>query len=411
MPGGNRCGFRFPPGSFLSADRLRGRRDRLARAHEPRHPAPGWPAFNVSDLLEGRIIESNRIELKSGWNEKIKAATLRTVCAFANDLLNLNGGYIVLGVEEEQGRAVLSPSGLKDPDRVQREIRQACERIQPSYQPFVFPVTFKDASLVVIWAPGGDTRPYQAPEDLNVKGSSLQYYVRQGPETIQARGDRMRQLLELTAKVPFDDRRSLASLQDISISLVRRFLHQVGSDLVRQEPPIEEAQLYRRLNLLFRVNGHEVPRNVALMFFNEDPDRFFPGARIEVVQFGDEGDLLEERVFRGPLSSQVQEVLRYLDSLGGYSSARCPGRLRSSGRCPIPTRPWKRPWSTRSITAATRGRPSRSRSISIRIAWKSSATPVRSPDPSRALPARRRSSSGPGAQPPDRGLSEGAAAR
>jgi ATP-dependent DNA helicase RecG len=299
-------------------------------------PHSGLP-LNVSDLLEGRIIESNRIELKSGWDEKIKAATLRTVCAFANDLLNLNGGYIVLGVEEEQGRAVSSPGGLKDPDRVQREIRQACERIQPSYQPFVIPVTFKEASLVVVWAPGGDTRPYQAPEDLNVKGSPLHYYIRQGPETIQAKGDRMRQLLELTAKVPFDDRRSLqATVQDISASLVRHFLYEVGSDLILHEPPLEDTQLYRQLNLLFRVNGHEVPRNVALMCFSNDPDRFFPGTQTEVVQFGNEGDLIEERIFRGPIQSQIQEVLRYLDSLGGAQLRKIRGQAEVEKTVPYP---------------------------------------------------------------------------
>ena len=55
--------------------------------------------INVEDLLNKRKIESNRIEFKKGWNpDKI----YRTICAFANDFDNIGGGYIVVGVEEEE---------------------------------------------------------------------------------------------------------------------------------------------------------------------------------------------------------------------------------------------------------------------------------------------------------------------
>ncbi|MEA2599112.1 MAG: ATP-dependent helicase RecG [Acidobacteriota bacterium] len=277
---------------------------------------------NLDDLLHARSIESNRIEFKAGWDEQIKASTVRTICAFANDLLNLGGGYVILGVREEGGRAVLPPAGLGnlDLDRVQKEIRGACKRIEPDYLPLVFPVQYEGVPLLVIWAFGGDTRPYQAPENLNVKGSPLQFWIRRGSETIKGQGDDLRNLLSLTAKVPFDDRRSLeARVEDLSPTLVRQFLNEIESDLVNHDPPIDDRQLLRLMNLVVRVNAHEVPRNVGLLFFNNDPDRFFPGTRVEVVQFGDDagGDLIEERVFRGPIPQQIVSVLNYLNSLGG----------------------------------------------------------------------------------------------
>lgn len=160
-----------------------------------------------------------------------------------------------------------------------------------------------------------------------------------GPETIQAKDDTLRQLVQLTAKVPFDDRRNLQTgIESISPSLVRRFLHDVGSDLVQHDPPLGELQIYRHLNLLMRINGHEVPRNVALLFFSEDPDRFFPGARIEVVQFGDDagGDLIEERIFRGPIPDQIRSVLNYLDSLGGTLLRKVPGQAEVERTVPYP---------------------------------------------------------------------------
>jgi len=60
----------------------------------------GMP-FNLDDLIHRRAIEDNRVEFKATWNSFIEPAVVKTVCAFANDLLNLNGGYVVLGVEED----------------------------------------------------------------------------------------------------------------------------------------------------------------------------------------------------------------------------------------------------------------------------------------------------------------------
>ena len=58
--------------------------------------------------------------------------------SFANDLLNLNGGYLILGIETDtQGNPVLPPRGVGDADRdrLQREILGQCNRIEPFYHP------------------------------------------------------------------------------------------------------------------------------------------------------------------------------------------------------------------------------------------------------------------------------------
>lgn len=47
-----------------------------------------------------------------------------TLCAFANDIHNLGGGYILTGIAEDNGRLVLPPAGL-DPaqiDAIQKEL-------------------------------------------------------------------------------------------------------------------------------------------------------------------------------------------------------------------------------------------------------------------------------------------------
>ena len=65
--------------------------------------------LNIHDLLNGKPVEWERLEFKEGWNPE---AVLHTLCAFANDIHNLGGGYIAIGISERDGRPVLPPAGL-----------------------------------------------------------------------------------------------------------------------------------------------------------------------------------------------------------------------------------------------------------------------------------------------------------
>ena len=51
--------------------------------------------LKIETLLEGRVVEHDRVEYKTGWNPN---DIIHSICAFANDYDNSNGGYIVIGV-------------------------------------------------------------------------------------------------------------------------------------------------------------------------------------------------------------------------------------------------------------------------------------------------------------------------
>lgn len=55
---------------------------------------------NIEDLINQRIVESTRIEFKEDYNP---TPIIHSICAFANDIDNMGGGYIIIGVEEENG--------------------------------------------------------------------------------------------------------------------------------------------------------------------------------------------------------------------------------------------------------------------------------------------------------------------
>lgn len=118
--------------------------------------------ININDLLHGKSVEWERLEFKAGWNP---LDVLHSICAFANDFHNLGGGYIVVGVAEKDGRPEMPPVGLNPAsfDAVQKEILSlGYSSIQPAYHPIVAPCIIEGASILVIWVPGGQTRPYKA---------------------------------------------------------------------------------------------------------------------------------------------------------------------------------------------------------------------------------------------------------
>ena len=272
---------------------------------------------NLDDLLHQRSVESARVEFKASWNEQPTGKqVLKTVCAFANDHQNLNGGYVVLGVAEQGGQAVLPPVGLRaeDIERAQKWLRGQCRAMDPPYDPIFSPELVEDRHILVVWVSASENRPHRAPD---VDGKR-KYWIRMGVETVDAeKSGQLEMLLEQTARVPWDDRLALdAQVEDLREVKVREHLHDVGSGLISPNHQLDPLEIYRRMRLTKAVNDHEAPRNVGLLFFSEDPERWFVGAKIEVAQFaGDRaGSVQAERSFRGPLADQVRGCLSYLEN-------------------------------------------------------------------------------------------------
>ena len=277
-------------------------------------------------------MESSRVEFKPGWDEKVTPMqVLKTICAFANDLHNLNGGYIIIGVAEKQGRAVMPPQGI-DPgeiDSIQRWIRGNCNRIDPIYQPVLSPEIVDNKSILVIWVPGSDTRPHQAPGGDK---EPSKFFIRIGSESVDAQSNGvLPQLLAMTARVPFDDRRALqARTEDIRERKTREFLRDINSGLLDEG---DTKEVYRKLRITAPVNGHDIPKNIGLLLFSDDPEKWFMGSRIEIVQFFNDasGDVQEEKIFRGGIHEQLRSALTYLENITTMHMEKQAHSFRAQG--------------------------------------------------------------------------------
>lgn len=271
--------------------------------------------INIDELLKGQIVEWERLEFKEGWNPE---AFLRTVTAFANDINNWGGGYLIIGVQESDGQPVFPPIGLAQNtiNSIQKEILELGNRIRPHYHPVVSPTIFQEKMILIIWCPGGQTRPYQAPEGIG-KNAPYAHFIRRNSSTVKAQHNDLQKLYELANQVPFDDRIChQALLSDLNIGIIKDFLREIKSDLLSEVDKIPFNHLCRQMQIVQGPDEYLKPLNIGLMMFNNQPEKFFPCAQIEIVDFHDEvGDRFSEKIFKGPVHLQLKESLRYLQSM------------------------------------------------------------------------------------------------
>lgn len=275
--------------------------------------------INIEDLLNRRKIESERIEFKSGWNpDKI----YRSIAAFANDLANIGGGYIIVGVEEENGIAKRPVKGvpINELDRIQRDMVGYNNKIEPFYMPRTSVEKVDGQYVLAIWVAAGNERPYNVMDNVTSRHSTPRWYVRNGSTTVEARGNALDELREMANRIPFDDRGNAdIILDDISPVLVQDYLRKVGSSLSHTITAGNLSDILDQMNLYTGPKELRRLKNVAAMMFCENPEKYFPYTQIDVVIFP-EGKVrnpnnFSEVTFKGPVPQLIYKTLEHLKSV------------------------------------------------------------------------------------------------
>ena len=269
---------------------------------------------NIKTLLSGDVVEWARIEFKETWDP---ATSLKTVCAFANDLDNWGGGYIVIGVKEDNGRPMYPLLGvpLDKLDAYQKDIYAKCKLIRPAYTPIIGIETYQDKTFIILWCPGGDSRPYSSPKTMAKDNKERIHYIRKASNSVEPSDDEEKDLFNLANRVPFDDRvNHEAEMSDLNITLIQNYLKEVKSSLYEKSKAGDFVEVCRDMNIICTLPEYTKPKNVGLMFFSMEPDKFFPYTQIDVVQFpsGLGGNDIIEKTFRGPIQQQLREALQYI---------------------------------------------------------------------------------------------------
>lgn len=263
--------------------------------------------LDVKQLIEDRIVENERIEFKKGWNPE---TVMHTICSFSNDVENQGGGYIILGIEEENGYpgniVGVEPTMV---DRINGEILNICNQIIPRPLVTTDYSDYEGKGLLVIKVPGGGERPYKCPVSLSEKRGEKAFYIRKMGRTIRANPSEERELYELGGNIPFDDRVCVnASMKDLEYALMSDFIRKINSKLLDSVNNPEE--LAEDLHVIRGPKEERLPVNVGLMFFNDHPEDHFREAFINIVFKPDPtGHGMIEHVVRGPLDRQLKDAV------------------------------------------------------------------------------------------------------
>lgn len=277
-------------------------------------------AIDIENLLKKQKIESNRIEFKKGWNP---STIYHSICAFANDIDDLGGGYILVGVDsDDNGVAIRPVEGLplESIDDILQDMIGYNNKILPYYMPRTSLEDVDGRHVLVIWCPAGSSRPYSVPENVTAKNITKEYfYVRCGTSSIIAKGEVLDELREKAGHIPFDERGNPdIHIEDISMVLLRDHLVKVGSKLADELHRVPLIDILEQMELLTGPTEKRVLKNVAAMMFSEDPSKFFPYTQVDIVHFPGgsikDPDNFSEMTIKGSVPQMIKQTMDYLKS-------------------------------------------------------------------------------------------------
>lgn len=271
--------------------------------------------INIEDLINTRTVESSRVEFKQGWNPE---EVIRTICAFTNDINELGGGYVIIGIEEKDGSPILPPSGIEQSkiDTIQKELIELCFKIKPSYPPVLIePTEYQGKFIIIIWVTTGEERPYDAPTTLGKK-AQRRIYVRPSSATIPSNQILEKRLRELAIYRHFDDRiNTRATISDLNLGLIQAYLQEINSQLFEQITSMSMEELCLRMQIARGPNENVRPLNIGILLFCVNPENFFRGCFTNLVEFDDEaGTSYTEKQFTGPIHFQIREIMSFLNN-------------------------------------------------------------------------------------------------
>nr|AGC72567.1 ATP-dependent DNA helicase [uncultured bacterium A1Q1_fos_1870] len=239
------------------------------------------------DLAALALRENEQTE----WKENVADIddVVATLSAFANDLQNLGGGYVVCGAKEDKDehgfprliRTGLAANRFKE---VENHVLARCrDRVAPPLTPLIEELESEDPSrriLVFIQPATGAAHTFRGHQD------GTKHYVRVSRSTIEARNGLLKDLLVRKGALEPWDRRpcNAATVSDLDLLVLRDALQRMGVFTLDRgvEPYLAEgvqlSPFVPSLCVAEPLSGVLRPRNYAILLFGREPQRFIPGA-------------------------------------------------------------------------------------------------------------------------------------
>lgn len=283
------------------------------------------------DLKELSTRESEKVEWKENGDDKeIVKSIVRTISAFANDISNFGGGYVVCGAREtkdEYGFPKLEYRGLtaNKLKEIEGKVLQNCrDCVNPAIVPIVQEIENPDNAetriLVFIIIATSEAHSFR-------DGENNAYYVRISRETREARNGTLSQLLVKKQKIEYFDKRMHPNTteNDIDILLFRDSMQEMG--LLFPEKSLEDyfsdreqiAELVPPLFVRGSLDNILRPRNFTLLLFGRKSSITvnFPDAHIVLsVYSGTDRSVptAERYILTGSIIEQAKKSVELLNT-------------------------------------------------------------------------------------------------
>ncbi len=217
-------------------------------------------------------------------------------------LLNLEGGHVLLGVEDDR-----TVSGLtRSPKQVEEWVMEVVRvHLRPAAIPFWETVVWGDGQVVGIISLPADApdKPYKAK-----RGSAWVTQVRVGTTTRDATDEEEARLYMQSGHLQYDRKPIPGATFD---DLDQRRLVNYFRDLRRQVPPATTdreswVRLLVNTELMAEDRGRPMPSAAGLLLLGPKPNRFLPQAGISAVAyagFEKDYDAKARATLRGPVVS------------------------------------------------------------------------------------------------------------
>ena len=215
-------------------------------------------------------------------------------------LLNHEGGYVLLGVEDDGAVAGLAHPPERSGERVMEVART---HVRPAATPYWETIDWDGRLVGVVSLPAdAPDKPYKAK-----RGSAWMTQVRVGTTTRDATDEEEARLYMQAGRMPYDRRPvSGASIDDLD----RRRLANYFRDVRRQYcPPDDDRETWTRLlvnsELMVEDRGRAMPSAAGLLLFGVRPNRWLPQAGVSAAAYpGTEKDYdaKARATLRGPLA-------------------------------------------------------------------------------------------------------------
>jgi predicted HTH transcriptional regulator len=233
------------------------------------------------DLKELAVRESEKVEWKENGDDKdVIRNIVKTISAFANDIANVGGGYVVCGAKETKDTfgfpkviySGLSSSKIKE---IEGKVLQHCrDYVSPSiavqFSEIDNPENASTKVLAFIVVASQKAHTYR-------DGERSSYYVRIGKETREAKNGILSQLLTSKNEIPPFDRRPNQNVgeADIDVLFFRDYMNEMN--LLQGSKPLEDyfsdkeqiAEFVPPLFVKRSLDGGLCLRNFALFMFGK----------------------------------------------------------------------------------------------------------------------------------------------